>query len=207
MNTSTVMACLDYTPLLSVDSHILSGTRIFIWANPNNGDQMPYELYDTGWIKPIYGIMCLTWFLLSHGLLPHVTSVTCYNNISIPFTIMINNLCEFLGNIIISIGSKLIQLESFIFNQFNYINPIYNGLKLIESMFNNININTGTPSYHYVPSNIRRRKTSTGRRLCLYFARKRRLRRQRTTRKNDNRDIAESKHATPSFNPMESLCL
>jgi hypothetical protein len=115
---------------------------------------MPYEPYDTGWIKPIYGIMCLTWFLLSHGLVPHVASVTCYNNIFIPFTIMINHLCEFLGNIIVSIGNKVIQLVSFIFNQFNYINTIYNGLKIIKSMFNSININTGTPSYHYVPSNI-----------------------------------------------------
>jgi hypothetical protein len=77
---------------------------------------MPYEPYNTGWIKPIYGAMCLTWFLLSNGLLPHVASVTCYNNIFIPFTKLINKFCEFLGNVIVSIGSKLIQFESFIFN-------------------------------------------------------------------------------------------
>jgi hypothetical protein len=153
----------------------------------------------------------IPWFLLSNGLLPHVASVTCYNNIFIPFTKLINKFCEFLGNVIVSIGSKLIQFESFVFNQFNYIDPIYNCLKLIESIFNNnININTRTPSYHYVPSNIRRRKTSTGRHLCSYFARKLCLRRQRIiisgspTTKNDNSDTAASDHATPFFHPMVS---
>jgi hypothetical protein len=169
---------------------------------------MPYEPYCTRWINPIYGAICLTWFLLFHGLLPHVASVTCYNNIFIPFTTTINNLCEFLGNIIVSIGSKLIQLELFIFNQFNYINPIYNGLKIIESMFtNNINVNTCPPSYNYIPSNIGQRKTSTGRHLCSYFACKRHLRRQEViisgspTAKTDNRSTTES-NTNPSFHPV-----
>jgi hypothetical protein len=147
---------------------------------------MLYEPYNTGWIKPIYGTICLTWFLLSNSRLPHIASVTCYNNIFIPFTKLINKFCEFLGNIIVSFGSKLIQFESFIFNQFNYINPIYNGLKLIESMFGNVNINTCPPSYHYVPSNIRRCKTSTGKHLCSFFARKRHLWRQQVVISGSN---------------------
>jgi hypothetical protein len=152
--------------------------------------------------------MCLTWFLLTNGLLPHVARVTCYNNIFIPFTKLINKFCEFLGNTIVSIGSNLIQFESFVFNQFNYINPIYNGLKLVENMFDNININTYPPSYHYFPSNIRQRKTSTGRHLCSYFARKRHLRRQQViisgslTEKNDNNGTSKS-DTKPSFPPRE----
>lgn len=101
---------------------------------------MPYQPYDTGWIKSIYGGICLTWFLYSRGCLPHVTSVLCYNNIFIPFIEFLNKFYEFIGNIIIAFGSAVCYCESVLFNRFNYIDPIFNSLTMIQQLFSNINI-------------------------------------------------------------------
>jgi hypothetical protein len=63
---------------------------------------MPYEPYDTGWTKYIYGIICLTWFLYSRGCLTHITSVLCYNDIFIPFIGLLTRFCEFIGITLLS---------------------------------------------------------------------------------------------------------
>jgi hypothetical protein len=59
---------------------------------------------------------------------------------------MINNLYELIGNIVISFGRGIVQCESIVFNHFDYIRPIFIGIKHVESMFCNINI--GTPTFH-----------------------------------------------------------
>jgi hypothetical protein len=74
-------------------------------------------------------------------------------------------------------------------------------------MFYNVNI--GNPTFHHNRSNTRNNKSSTGKHLCSYFARKRR-RHQRhvisgsTVSKNDNieEDSHESKNG--SSHPMET---
>ena len=142
---------------------------------------MPYQPYDTGWIKSIYGGLCLLWLLCWNWSMPHLrheACLVCYNNIFTPFSAIFNKICMILGSFIVSFGIKVIQFESTIFNHFNYIDPIFNGIKSIESLFYNINIDIGPPSFHYCQPNIRRHKTSSGKHLCSYYARKRRLRRQ-----------------------------
>jgi hypothetical protein len=126
---------------------------------------MPYQPYDTGWIRSIYAILCLTWYLVSSGTLFHITSATSYNNLFIPLIELFNKSCEPIGNIIVWFGNGIIKCESFMFQHFNYINPIYNGLKLIEFAFSNVNINVGNPSYRSNPSNSSKNKASTGRHL------------------------------------------
>jgi hypothetical protein len=76
----------------------------------------------------------------------------------------------------ISASNKLIQVEPVVFSHIDYMAPCYKRVQYIESLLKNININIGPPSYYHTPSNIRRRKTSTGKHLGSYFARKRRLR-------------------------------
>jgi hypothetical protein len=167
---------------------------------------MPYQPYDTGWIKFVYGALCLTWFLSSNGLPPHLMSVACYNNIFVPFTKLINKLCELLGNVIVLFGSGIIRCESAVFSYFNYIDPVFGGIQYIESIFDNINIDIGPPSYHSIPSNIRRRKTSTGKHLCSYFARKRHLQQQGIIISGSNQSKNDDKpnNPTPCFHPMET---
>jgi hypothetical protein len=167
---------------------------------------MPYQPYDTGWIKSIHGILCLTWFLLSHGTLAHLAAVTCYNNIFIPFIGLFNKSCELMGNVIVSCGIGIIRCESIIFKQFNYINPIYNGLKYIKSIVSNIDLDIGTPTFHCAQYNTRSNKTSTGKHLCSYFARKRRRRKRHVISvsyqsKNDDHNNYTHKSATmfPSY--------
>jgi hypothetical protein len=140
---------------------------------------MPYQPYDTGWIKSIYSMLCLTWYLVSSKPLVHITSTTCYNNLHVPFIELFNKSCELIGSIIVCFGNGIIQCESLVFQRFNYINPIYNGLKLIELALSNIDINTGNLSYCSTPSNSSKNKASAGKHLSSYFARKRRRCRRR----------------------------
>jgi hypothetical protein len=49
-----------------------------------------------------------------------------------------------IGNAIVAFGDGIVCIESSIFKQFNYINPIYNGIRCIESIFNSINIDVVT---------------------------------------------------------------
>jgi hypothetical protein len=137
---------------------------------------MPYQPYDTGWIRSFYAVLCLAWYLISSGTLSHITSVTSYNNLFVPLVEIFNKLCELIGNIIVWVGNGIIKCESFMFQHFNYINPIYNGLKFIELAFTNVDINIGNPSYRSNPSNSSNNKAPTGKHLSSYFARKRRHR-------------------------------
>jgi hypothetical protein len=152
---------------------------------------MPYQPYDTGWCKFIYGGICLTWFFHSRGLLPHIVSVLCYNNMFIPIIEILNRFCELIGNIIVSFGALIVRCESTIFNNVNYIYPIFTGIIYIESLFNISHINIGPPKVQHHRSNTRRRNTSTGKHLCSFYARKH-LRRRRfvisgsISLKNDN---------------------
>jgi hypothetical protein len=168
---------------------------------------MPYEPYDTGWIKSIYGGICLAWYLYSRGLLPHVTSVLCYNNISIPLVGILNKLLELIGNIIVSFTKIFTQCEATLFNHFNYIDPIYNGIKRIESMFGKANIDIGPPTFQTNQSNTHSNKKSTGKHLGSFFARKRRRRRQHVIScsipsKND-RSGTTPKSVPPCSHPAE----
>jgi hypothetical protein len=129
-------------------------------------------------VKSIYGSICLTWFLYSRGLLPHIISVLLYSNIFIPVMELINKWYELIENVIVITGRTIIKCEAIIFECFNYINPIYNIIKQVESIFTNVNIDTGPPNIHHIHSIIRTRKTSTGKHLCSYYARKRRRRRK-----------------------------
>jgi hypothetical protein len=143
---------------------------------------MPYQPYDTGWIKSIYGGLCLLWLLCWNGSLPHLRReayIICYNHIFTPFSKIFNRWCMLLGEIIISFGYAMIQIESAVFKHFNYIDPIFNGIKHIESLLANIKIDTGPPSFHFGGHlNTPRHRTSSGKHLCVYYARKRRLKRR-----------------------------
>jgi hypothetical protein len=129
---------------------------------------MPYHPFDTGWIKSIYSMVCLGWFLLSTGLLPRLYSI--YNNIYIPVSEFIIHLCEFTGACAISAGNNLVQVESIVFSHIDYVAPCYKCMQCIESLFTGININIGPPKYYYTPSNTRTRKTSAGKHLGSHFA-------------------------------------
>jgi hypothetical protein len=140
-------------------------------------DRMPYQPYDTGWIKTIYSTACLGYFLLSNGLLPRFTLYSLYNNIYNPFATMMSAICDFIGRIGISIGIHVISFESTIFNKFDYVQPIYNSIKYIESCIPQF---TSTPSstLRYGQSNVSHRKTSSGKHLASYYARRRLQRKQ-----------------------------
>ena len=77
-----------------------------------------------------------------------------------------------IGSITKFIGGSIITAEEAVFNATNYVSPIYYALKLIENII---------PSIHYIPrrthqqptANVPARKSSTGKHLCNYFARKR----------------------------------
>jgi hypothetical protein len=75
-----------------------------------------------------------------------------------------------------AVGSSIICTESIIFNNINYINPIYNTLKLIGSILPSIQ-SSPRPIYGGTKTSANgrgRRHKSSGRHLCKYFARKRR---------------------------------
>jgi hypothetical protein len=74
----------------------------------------------------------------------------------------------------ISIGIRIIRFESIIFNKFDYIQPIYNAIKYVESLITCIN-NTTPSSLHCGFSNAPNRKASSGKHLASYYVRKRLL--------------------------------
>jgi hypothetical protein len=85
-----------------------------------------------------------------------------------------SRICEWIGNAIVAFGSGIVYTESFVFKQFNYINPIYNGIRHIESIFKSIDIDV---SSNYKRTSGRKQKSSSGRHLCSFYARRRRHRR------------------------------
>jgi hypothetical protein len=79
-----------------------------------------------------------------------------------------------IGNAIVAFGNGIVCTETIILKQFNNINPIYNGICRIESIFKSIDIDIVTnKSNHKRPSG---RKHSSGRHLCSFYARRRRHR-------------------------------
>ena len=136
---------------------------------------MPYEPYDTGWIQSIYSAICLGWFLLSTGLLPRFTMYSLINNIYNPLSTLTVGLCEFVGSMGLRFGTTIIQYEAVMFKKLNYIDPIYNIIQYIEGYIPSID-GGRPPSSKYAPSNVRLRKTSSGRHVAYYYASKRRKR-------------------------------
>jgi hypothetical protein len=143
---------------------------------------MPYQPYDTGWIRSIYGALCLIWLLCSNTSIPHLKYEACtiyYNIVFTPIIKLFSKIFTIIGSAMISVGNGIIQSESIIFNHFNYVDPIFTGITYIESMFsNNIHIDTGPPAFYYARSNTRSNKASSGRHLGSHYARQRRLQRQ-----------------------------
>jgi hypothetical protein len=90
-----------------------------------------------------------------------------------------------IGSITKFIGGSVITAEAAVFNATNYMSPIYYTLKLIENII---------PSIHYIPrrthqqptANVPARKSSTGKHLCNYFARKRRESKQSIIHPDDS---------------------
>jgi hypothetical protein len=136
-------------------------------------DRMPYQPYDTGWIKSIYSTICLGWFLLSTGLLPRFTLYSLCNCLWNPFTTTLIGLCESYGSLCIYASTKIVKYESMVFQYVDYITPLYNMIQYVQSMVPWFDEGR-PPSFKYAPSNKRQRKTSTGKHLGSYFARKRR---------------------------------
>jgi hypothetical protein len=66
--------------------------------------------------------------------------------------------------------TSIICAESVVFNRLDYISPVYNTLKLIGSILLPI---LSSPHPMYPESKSNTNKTSSGRHLCKYFARKR----------------------------------
>jgi hypothetical protein len=135
-------------------------------------NQLPFHPFDTGWIKSIYSVLCLSWFLFDIGLLPQFTLYSFYNNIYIPFSNMAIKVCEFIGNTSLSVSKRFIYFESIAFHRFDYISPIYNGIKYVEQCVPSFD-GGRPPSYKYLPSNVCLRKISSGKHLGSYYARKR----------------------------------
>jgi hypothetical protein len=174
---------------------------------------MPYQPYDTGWIKSIYyGVLCLAWYITTRGTLLHLTSARCYNNMVIPFIRLFNKSYEILGNIIVAFGSGIIHCKSTVFKHFNYIDPIYNVLKCIEHVLSVVDIKIGNPTFQSTRLNSRNNKSSTRRHLGEYFAQKR-LCRQRSVisgsihLKNDNNIEDTPQHGTTSPQQPDSTTI
>ena len=139
---------------------------------------MPYEPYDTGWIKSIYGGICLAWFLYTEGCPPLVIVKMCFNNMFTPMVDQVNMLLRMIAKTIVSFGTMVVKTESLIFQNFNYIDPIFNCLQRIERLVSSANINT-SPSISIRPSGISKRhnssnnKSSSGRHSAIFHARRR----------------------------------
>jgi hypothetical protein len=170
-------------------------------------DRIPYQPYDTGWIRCIYSTICLGWFLISTGLLPRFTIYSLYNRLWTPFATALIKLCETTGSSFIYACTKFIKYESMLFHHIDYIAPIYDIIQYIQSMVPCFN-GSRPPSLNYAPSNNRLRKSSTGKHLASYFARKRRHRHRVVISgsnhlKNGNCKEILQVDETPCFHPMD----
>jgi hypothetical protein len=168
---------------------------------------MPYQPYDTGWIKSVYSAICLGWFLLSTGLLPRFTMYSIYSNMWNPFSTTLIKLCESTGAFCIYAGTKFVKYESILFQYVEYVAPIYDMIQYIQSMVPCLS-NGRPPSFNFVPANNRQRKTSTGKHLGSYFARKRRHRRRNVISGSNQSKNDNCKQYTPPdptcSHPMEA---
>jgi hypothetical protein len=164
---------------------------------------MPYHPFDTGWIKNVYSVICLGWFLFSTGLLPRFSYYSCYNNICIPLSKLITAMCETVGNFGLSIAKTIVRVESIAFHTLDYVEPIYKILRYINNLIPTFD-GGRPPSFRYLPSNIRHHKTSSGKHLSSYFARKRRLRKTNVINNinhNDNTNVNPKPKPKSKFRP------
>jgi hypothetical protein len=116
-------------------------------------------------------------------------------------------LCEATGSSCIYACTKFVKYESMMFQHIDYIVPIYDIIQYVQSMVPCFN-GSKPSSFNYDPSNNRWRKSSTGKHLASYFARKRRHRRRVVISgsihlKNDNYKEIPQVHETPCFHPMD----
>jgi hypothetical protein len=79
---------------------------------------------------------------------------------------------DLVGGIGISAGIHIIHFESLIFNKFDYIQPIYNTIKYVESFIPQFSSQPPS-SLRYGRSNVSNQKTSSGKHLASYYARQR----------------------------------
>jgi hypothetical protein len=129
---------------------------------------LPYTPFDTGWTKSIYGFCIAAWFIMSRRLLtPKYLFGLFYNFLYGP---LMGVLFKSIGLIMTTIGTSIIFAEPVVFNRFDYISPVYNTLKLIGSILLPIQ---SSPRPMYPKSKSNTNKSSSGRHLCKYFARKR----------------------------------
>jgi hypothetical protein len=138
---------------------------------------MPYFPSDTGWIQFLYGCIFASYFIMSQKLCtPKYVFTLWYNCFYGPLMSLI---FKSIGVFITAVGSSIICTESIIFNNINYVNPVYNTLKLIGSILPSIQ-SSPRPIYGgtKTSANGRGRHKSSGRHLGRYFARMRRASKQ-----------------------------
>jgi hypothetical protein len=81
-----------------------------------------------------------------------------------------------------------------------YIDPVYTTIQRIGSLLGNIKMDVNHPTSQYHRSNVRTRKTSSGKHLCSFYARKRRHR-QRFVISGSNISKIDEPGATPKSVP------
>jgi hypothetical protein len=97
---------------------------------------MPYFPFDTGWIQFLYGCMFASYFIISRKLCtPKYIFTLWYNYFYGPLMSLI---FKSIGVFATAVGSSIICTQSIIYNNINYINPIYNTLQLIGSILPSI---------------------------------------------------------------------
>jgi hypothetical protein len=162
---------------------------------------MPYFPFDTGWMKFIYGFFFATWFIMSRGLCTRKYMFTLFYNII--YGPLMSVLFKSIGLMMSTIGTSIVCGESIIFNKFDYIAPIYSIIKQIESILPSIR-SCPRPMYSTSPkgSSPSNTKSSSGRHLCTYFARKRM--RSKSTIIYPNESYYTSSHASTKKKPLPS---
>jgi hypothetical protein len=139
---------------------------------------MPYFPFDTGWVQFLYGCIFASYFIMSRKLCtPKYVFTLWYNCFYGP---LMSFTFKSIGVLATAVGSSIICTESIIYNNINYINPIYDTLQLIGSILPSIQ-SSPRPIYGGTKSaNGRGRGNhkSSGRHLCRYFARKQRASKQ-----------------------------
>jgi hypothetical protein len=133
-------------------------------------NRLPYIPFDIGWTQSIYGFCIAAWFIVSRRLLtPKVLFSLFYNFIS---GRLLGVLFKSIGLIMTTIGTSIIYAESVVFDRFDYISPVYSTLKLTGSILPPIQ-SSPRPMYPKSKSKSNTNKSSSGRHLRKYFARKR----------------------------------
>jgi hypothetical protein len=116
---------------------------------------------------------------------------------------MVTSICENIGGAAIFCGRTIIHIKSAIFHKVNYIDPIYKIIKYIEHL---IPVAEGgrPPLFNYLPANVRNHKTSSGKHLSSYFARKRRLKNATIIYQN-NKNTSNIDNTNENFNQKSTM--